>query len=134
MITFEQAKEIAAGAGHPLRPEQVRETARWWFFGVRQIGSFGVIVDKSDGRLTILGSAGALDDWLWGYDAGALEPGVQLVVTAVHDLPAAVTALMSSASPATVGICDGKRLAFFLRELRNVDPSAMSWHLDARRP
>jgi len=48
---------------------------------VRFIGSTGIVIDESDGRVTVLGSAHPLADRLWGYEAGLLEVGGTLRVS-----------------------------------------------------
>lgn len=138
-VSFEEARARAAAQGYPLEGSAVRESERWWFFPVRQIGCRGVIVDKRDGSTTALGSAHSLDDWLWGYDAGLFRGEVDvvdLVVTEVFDRAAATAALEA------IGLRGGWHLRELpvrfpgaplwmrLPALRALDQRAMRWHLE----
>jgi len=139
VIAFDEARTRAAACGFPLRGDEAIETDRWWFFPVRQIGSFGVVVDKTDGRCTCLGSAGRLEDWLWAYDAGLLDPG-DLVVTHVSD-PARTRELLRAAS-FSVSADDLQALPLRrsaetswmrLAELRTLAPAIARWHVEGPR-
>ena len=103
MITLEQAhvlvNEYAPGAGAVwFEGETVVDRPGYWFFPVGFIGSRGVVVDKTTGTLTQLGSCHTLDDWLWGYEHGFLGESITLRVTAVADLEQTLQVLQSSIS------------------------------------
>ncbi|MBL8718796.1 MAG: hypothetical protein JNL79_22630 [Myxococcales bacterium] len=139
MIDLEEARTRAAACGFPLCADGVIETDRWWFIPVLQIGSFGVVVDKADGRCTCLGSVGRLEDWLWAYDAGLLDPG-ELVVTHVSD-PARARELLRTAgfsvTTADLQTLPLRRSAetswMRLAELRALAPEIARWHVEGPR-
>lgn len=67
-------------------PERIVERPDYWFLRVGYIGSSGVIIDKASGRLWVMGSALAEDDFLWGHENGFSGNRSTLRVTAVRDL------------------------------------------------
>jgi len=85
-IPFDDARRLAAAVGHPLVEGKSRESDSWWFFPVRQIGCCGIVVDKATGTVEQLGSAFAIDDWLWGYDHGIRGTHVDFTVTEAFDV------------------------------------------------
>jgi hypothetical protein len=94
-LSFDEARRIANGyrRGRGAVWFEHREPltrARYFFFPVGFIGSMGVVVNRADGRLTVLGSAGNLDDWLWAYERGFLAPKVTLRITWIGDFKQAV--------------------------------------------
>jgi hypothetical protein len=100
MLTLKQATALvdayAPGAGAAWVPGATTvERPTCWFFPVGFIGSVGVVVDKVTGKLTPLGSAYSLDDWLWGYEAGFLVAPVTLRVTSVVELEPTLHVLQS---------------------------------------
>jgi hypothetical protein len=77
-IKFDEALARARGMHpYPIVLSQIRETARWWFFPWRQIGSHGVILERRGGRLMELGTGYGLDvdELLRAYDLGLVEGG-----------------------------------------------------------
>jgi len=98
MLTLDQARSLAdsyaAKAGAIWFPDVAPiERPEYWFLPVGYIGSSGVIVCKSSGRLTPLGSAFAIDDWLWGYERGLVTDGVTLRILSVRDTEATLGVL-----------------------------------------
>jgi hypothetical protein len=93
-ITRADAEAIVAAyaqeAGAVPLDAAVVERDDLWFFGVGYIGSRGVIVDRADGRLSVLGSAPdiSLDDCFWGHRRGFTHELAALTVTRIADLPA----------------------------------------------
>jgi hypothetical protein len=65
-------------------PAGVVEGAAWWYLPITWIGCVGLLVDKVTRRASVLGSAIALDDWLWAANQGYREPS-DLVLDAVLD-------------------------------------------------
>ena len=95
-ITLEEARARAAAMGHTMGGGEGRETERWWFFPVSQVGCKGIVVEKDDGTVTGLGSVGDLEDWLWAYDAGLVRGDahvVDLIVEDFRDLAQAISIL-----------------------------------------
>lgn len=74
MVTLEQAhravESYAEQRGAVWFDRTVIDRGAYWFFRVGYIGSCGVIVDKADGRLSVMGSALSLDDCFWGHEHG----------------------------------------------------------------
>lgn len=98
MLTLDQARSLAdsyaAKAGARWFPDVAPiERPEYWFLPVGYIGSSGVIVCKSSGRLTPLGSAFTVDDWLWGYERGLVADGVTLRILSVTDAEATLAVL-----------------------------------------
>ncbi|WP_438027229.1 hypothetical protein [Sorangium sp. So ce233] len=89
MMTLEQAhravQAYAAQHGAVWFDDAVVDRGGYWFFRVGYVGSCGVIVDKADGRLSVMGSALSLDDCFWGHEHGFSPDLVLLRVTKVHD-------------------------------------------------
>jgi hypothetical protein len=141
VITYAEARTRAASTGLALGED--RESANWWFFGTREIGCKGVIIDKRDGSLTRIGSAYPVDDFLWGYDAGIREEPVDFVVTEVFDQLRATTwlyengfegsrvyvreklAKLPAIWPALSGLWSR------IPQLRALDPAVMRWHVES---
>ena len=105
MITFEEAQAAvahyakASGAVWFDHDEfKTRERPEYWYFPYCFIGSSGLIVCKSSGRVTPLGSALRLEDWLWGYERHFLADDVTLRLLAVHDLGRTLSVLNASVS------------------------------------
>ena len=89
MVGLEDARAIADDyakrtGSHWFEPDLMERDA-YWVARVGFVGSMGVVIDKADGRVTVLGSAYSLADWLWGYEHGLLEVDGTLRVLAVHD-------------------------------------------------
>jgi len=89
-ISFEEARSRAADVGFPIVDEEGRVSDEWWFFRVRQIGCYGIVVDKRTGELVQLGSAHTLEDWLWAYEQGIRGDLVDFTITEVFDIDATV--------------------------------------------
>ncbi|MGK3969289.1 hypothetical protein WMF01_52945 [Sorangium sp. So ce1667] len=89
MVALEQARRIvqtyAEQHGAVWFDDTVVDRGGYWFFRVGYIGSCGVIVDKADGRLSIMGSALSPDDCFWGHEHGFSPDLALLRVTKVHD-------------------------------------------------
>jgi len=97
VLSFEDACRIAA-TFYPVNEQGSLDRGRYWFIAVHQIGCIGVVVEKEDGRATPLGSSGATDAWLWGYEQGFLEAEEHdLVITEVLDLDATLNVAKSIA-------------------------------------
>lgn len=144
VITYAEARARAAATGLTLVDEEDRESANWWFFGTREIGCKGIIIDKRDGSLTRIGSAYPVDDFLWGYDVGIREEPVDFVVTEVFDHVRATTWLYESGFegsrvyvreklaklPAIWPALRG--LWIRIPQLRALDPAVMRWRVEPR--
>jgi len=88
MVTLEQAHRAVEfytdQHGAVWFDPTVIDRGAYWFFRVGYIGSSGVIVDKVDGRLSVMGSALSLDDCFWGHEHGFSPELVLLRVINVH--------------------------------------------------
>lgn len=88
MVNRDDARDIAdayaARTGSCWFDRRLEKGATYWIAYVGFIGSWGVVIDESDGRLTVA-SSGPPEDWLWAYERGLLERDVTLRVLAVHD-------------------------------------------------
>lgn len=84
MISLVEARRRAAAVGYSMVETGERESDRWWFFPVRQIGSRGVVVDKTTGEVHVLGSAAPLEDQLWMHDLGVRDSN-DFVIDAIDD-------------------------------------------------
>ena len=137
-ISFDAARVKAAAIGHSLVEDEVLESATRWFFPVRQVGCFGIVVGKHDGSVYLLGSTWSVDDWLWAYDRG-LRDGAPFVVTAVHDLVQAVEALVAIrvandrwwTRRALENVPASFEALPWLPELRRLDPAPFAWQFGA---
>ncbi|WP_437903101.1 hypothetical protein WME95_31695 [Sorangium sp. So ce327] len=89
MVTLEQAHQVvqiyAEQFGAVWSERTVIDRGGYWFFGVGYVGSCGVIVDKADGRLSIMGSALSLDDCFWGHEHGFSPDLVRLRINKVNE-------------------------------------------------
>mgnify|MGYP001627989398 CR=1 FL=1 len=89
MLSLDEARAIAdayaARTGAAWFEPGFSERERYWVARVGFIGSMGIVIDKAYGKLTVLGSAFRLKDWLWAFDSGFLERDATLRVLAVHD-------------------------------------------------
>lgn len=98
MVTPEEAHRIAdqyaTRTGSAWFDREVEERSSYWVFRVGSIGSIGIVVDKADGVVTVLGSAFSMEDWLWGYERGLLVEKPTLRILAVHELRAALELLL----------------------------------------
>lgn len=79
------ADEYAKRTGSHWFEADLAERDTYWVARVGFVGSSGIVIDKTDGRVTVLGSAYSLADWLWGYEKGLLEVDGTLRVLAVHE-------------------------------------------------
>jgi len=75
VITHDEAERIADAYEERTQcargdASEQHETLHWWFFPRFFIGSKGIIIDREDGRVMVLGSALKLDDCFWGHDRG----------------------------------------------------------------
>ena len=99
MITLDEAQRIAHAyadeRGAIWLNKAVIDRQTYWFFPVGYVGSCGVIIDKADGRLSILGSALPLDACFWGHEHGFSPEFVTLRVTKVHDRRRAIEFLLN---------------------------------------
>lgn len=82
-----RARAIDFGTGIVERPD-------YWFFPIGFTGSSGVIVDKSDGRLTVQGSVNSVEDCCWAHERGLYADQTSLTVTRIHDLPQTIEFLL----------------------------------------
>ncbi|APR86146.1 Hypothetical protein A7982_11495 [Minicystis rosea] len=108
MITREQAHRLvrahAERKGAIWFDDVVVDRGGYWFFRVGYVGSCGVIVDKADGRLSVMGSALSLDDCFWGHEHGFSPGFLSLCITNVRDHRSTVELLLhliSSGPPRT---------------------------------
>ncbi|WP_438038640.1 hypothetical protein [Sorangium sp. So ce128] len=89
MVTLHEAQDVAQRYAEQRKAvwfnNSVIDRATYWFFAVGHIGSQGVIVDKADGRLHVLGSALSLEDCFWAHEHGFSPEFVALRITRVHD-------------------------------------------------
>lgn len=91
-ISREQAEALVAAYaerhGAVAFEADVVELDDFWFFPVGYVGSRGVIVDRLDGRLSVLGSAPSLslDDCFWGHRRGFSDRAAILTITRVTNL------------------------------------------------
>jgi len=86
-----------------LDPQGAVETEHGWYFpnGEEIVGSSGVIVNKADGRVFVLGSVFSVERDIKYYHRGFQSDHYDLVVLDVFDLPAAV-ALIKAIRPVVV--------------------------------
>lgn len=88
MITLEQAHRAVQVYAEQREAawfdRTVIDRGGYWFFRVGHVGSCGVIVDKADGRLSVMGSALSLDDCFWGHEHGFSPELVRLRIKKVH--------------------------------------------------
>lgn len=103
MVTLEQAhravRTYADERGAVWFDDGVIERDGYWFFQVGHIGSCGVIVDKVDGRLSVMGSALSLEDCFWGHEHGFSPEFVLVRVNKVHDWRHTIEFLLRFAPP-----------------------------------
>jgi hypothetical protein len=101
MVTLEQAhravQTYADQCGAGWSADAVVDRDGYWFFPVGYIGSLGVIVDKADGRLSVMGSALSLDDCFWGHEHGFSPECVILRVNRVQDWQRTIEFLLNFA-------------------------------------
>ncbi len=97
MITLTQAQHLAdtyhAQGGSTWFEREVIEKETFWCFRVGFIGSAGIIIDKADGKLSVLGSALSLDDAFWGHEHGFSSESVTLHISKVYDVEQATSLL-----------------------------------------
>ena len=103
MVTLEQAHRIVECYAEQHEAiwfdPTVIDRGAYWFFRVGYIGSSGVIVDKVDGRLSVMGSALSLDDCCWGHEHGFSPKLVILRVVEVHAWKDTIEHLLRFAPP-----------------------------------
>lgn len=103
MVTLEQAHRAVqtyAKEHHAVWfDDTVLDRSEYWFFRVGYIGSCGVIVDKADGRLSVMGSALSLDDCFWGHEHGFSPEFVLLRVNRIHEWSRTIEFLLRFAPP-----------------------------------
>jgi hypothetical protein len=103
-ISLSQAHEIASRYAEdtPARwfSDEVVDRGSFWFFAVGFVGSRGVIIDKEDGRVTVVGSSPSvsLDDWFWAHEAGLSGDRVVIEIVSVASMPEAMTVLFDLVS------------------------------------
>jgi hypothetical protein len=86
-ITLEAALWKAQACGFCVVVNEVVDRGRHWFFPVMQIGTVGIVVEKSNGHATAIGSGLDRELSFWAYDRGLLDPTRScLVVEEVLDL------------------------------------------------
>ncbi|WP_438038273.1 hypothetical protein [Sorangium sp. So ce128] len=89
MMTLEQAHQAvqiyAEQCGAVWFERTVIDRGGYWFFPIGHVGSCGVIVDKANGRLSVMGSALSLDDCFWGHEHAFSPEFVCLRIKKVHD-------------------------------------------------
>jgi hypothetical protein len=95
MFDFTSARDIALKSGHELNVSAARELREGWFFPASGdgVGSSGVVVNRSSGRVFVLGSAFSVERDLRAYDEGFQFETCDLVVTAISNMNAAVEIL-----------------------------------------
>jgi hypothetical protein len=102
MITFEEAKQIALnimGTEWAIREDRILEKSYGWYFSFvdkaylgsddllgRPIGSNGLIVNKENGRVFVLGSAFPLERDLAAYEAGFRYDKYDLTITSATNI------------------------------------------------
>jgi len=67
----------------------------FWYFRVGFVGSSGVIVDRSDGRLFVMGSALSNEDMFWGHTNGFSPEKVDIEIFEVNN-PLKVSGMVGS--------------------------------------
>ncbi|WP_367874582.1 hypothetical protein [Luteolibacter sp. Populi] len=75
-------------------PEDVIESAKWWYIPFGWIGCAGFIIDKDGGYINQLGSCHSLDECCWGHSNGIKYKYADLTVLRVHNLDATLATLM----------------------------------------
>ena len=89
-ISLEEARSIVReyqrDVGATWFDEKVFEKPDYWFFAVGYIGSSGVIVERSDGRLYPMGSGLSREEIFWGHENGFSPETVNLTVLEVQNL------------------------------------------------
>ncbi|MGN6106070.1 MAG: hypothetical protein ACTHU0_13260 [Kofleriaceae bacterium] len=93
---FVKALARAANVAGDLRiqADEIEATERYWIFPIQQIGTTGVIVDRTHGRAFDI--SGSLDrmTWIWAYERGLLdEPAGDLIIERIFDPDRAFAAL-----------------------------------------
>ncbi len=97
VFTREQAHNIAQSRASPASLDGARETLQGWYFPLATdaIGSNGVIVHKSTGRVLQLGSGYPAERDLRLYDKGYQFERYDLVITSAAQLEGTVTTLQA---------------------------------------
>jgi hypothetical protein len=111
-----------------------RERPTSWFFPVSYIGSRGIVIDKSTARVTALGSAFDLDDWLWAYDAGLLNEHTVLRVTSVRDLDRTIEFILYNVNCGPAGRDPNPRRAWIRHHLSALPAEFPEQELALRSP
>ena len=63
----------------------VVEGKECWFFPIGFIGSSGILINKSDGKLYVMGSALNLESMFWGHERGFSEEEIDLEIYEVNN-------------------------------------------------
>jgi len=98
-ITLEEAKLIVEDYknSHSVSEfdSKIITKETFWFFRVGFIGSSGVIVNKSDGRLFVMGSALSNEEMFWGHKKGFSPEKVDIEIFEVNN-PLKVSGMVGS--------------------------------------
>lgn len=88
-ITLEQAISIVEDykRSHSVTEfdSNIIEQESFWYFQVGFVGSSGVIVNKSDGRLFVMGSALSNEEMFWGHENGFSPEKVDIEIFEVNN-------------------------------------------------
>lgn len=90
MITLEKALEIRASTYGPGYPQAgaIKETDTYWWLDHAEpcIGSGGIIIDKTDGHVHLLGSVLPLEEWLYAHDHGFRHREYAFRISAIRNV------------------------------------------------
>ncbi|TQV84356.1 hypothetical protein [Aliikangiella coralliicola] len=88
-ITLEEAKSIVEDykKSHFVTEfdSNVVEQEKFWYFRVGFVGSSGVIVNKFDGRLFVMGSGLSNEEMFWGHENGFSPDKVDIEIFEVNN-------------------------------------------------
>ena len=82
-IALAEAHAAATG-GHWDRGKD-QSHGHYWYFAIGFMGSRGLIVDREDGRTTVLGSTHSVERCLWGHDRGFVPDDCTFRIVAVRE-------------------------------------------------
>jgi hypothetical protein len=95
-----RAKAAAAIGDEVSVDEPTVHEDRFVHSSVHHIGSAGVLLDRTTGRVYVLGSAHSAEKQIWAIKRGFdLDGENRLVITKVHDLEATIQVLKQAFSP-----------------------------------
>jgi len=88
-INLDQAIVIAekykAKSNSTTFDDEIVEKESYWFFPIGFMGSSGVIIDKSDGRLHVMGSSLSRAEMFWGHENGFSPEKLDIEIYEIND-------------------------------------------------